>query len=807
MAKYTELIRGIEDHKSKYKTPVVEDVITGFTGIDPDEKVNESDLDHEALSGLLGGSISGHYHITYEQLAQLRSFQRQIDELARTIQDVSADLSERLRILSETVGQKIQELENGQTTLEEALSAAVTEFEEINRELITRLDVIAGQTTEDTEILDARVDAELTVHPNLGHNIRNIHAVLIGLVNDFQGILRQFNSLAEAQIQSELNWQEAHERDKKALEQETQSRAEYDADLQKQVDTVSGASLDNAFNLQQEAEQRRKDIKEVNKELEYLSGENAQRADEISRVNQYAEYLDIENTARKSEIAHEAHTREERDEELRQELTDEAIEREVDLLLEEDERIRQDADLQSQVDKASTAVVENSLAIHQEAEVRRKKLSETNERIVILNSENENRKAEILSEVQERNQQDETLREALNETDKELNSEVKARVENDLGLARQINANAEAIIQTELNLLGADGRRKADLAHEESERIRQDGELQKQLDKTSAASVENSLAIHNEAEQRREDIQQEREARAGEDAVLQKEIDTASGAVIENTLNIAGEARKRRELAERLIEEVHDREREIQNLLTLIGELYEIPLPGIDEKFGILQEQADKNAQANLENSLNIRQEAEQRRKTVSGINEAISETHEAIKAEASARNEAVNQESQERVAGDKDLQTQADHASIAGIENSLAIHQEAAQRRKLEGRIEALEQEVSGIDTQSIRESVKILQSEIDTASGGIIENSLAIAEANEARRTEDLTERYARYNEDGGLQSQINTLAETCMRLSLNEYETRQKVSEIEKSASIDGTNFNDDVFNDVMSDLFNS
>ena len=45
--------------------------------------------------------------------------------------------------------------------------------------LDTRMDVIAGQATEDTEILDARVDANYETHPNLGHNIRNLHSNLL----------------------------------------------------------------------------------------------------------------------------------------------------------------------------------------------------------------------------------------------------------------------------------------------------------------------------------------------------------------------------------------------------------------------------------------------------------------------------------------------------------------------------------------------------------------------------------------------------------------------------------------------------
>ncbi len=80
-------------------------------------------------------------------------------------------------------------------------------LEENQNLLETRLDVIAEQTTEDTEILDARVDAESTEHPNLGHNVRSLHSQIISLNEDMkyaasehQGILKQLNELAEARI-------------------------------------------------------------------------------------------------------------------------------------------------------------------------------------------------------------------------------------------------------------------------------------------------------------------------------------------------------------------------------------------------------------------------------------------------------------------------------------------------------------------------------------------------------------------------------------------------------------------------------
>ena len=63
-----------EEFFTRYETPEVDDLIVGFSGIDPPLKVNASALDHERLQGLLGGNTDGHYHITrtlWEQIMML----------------------------------------------------------------------------------------------------------------------------------------------------------------------------------------------------------------------------------------------------------------------------------------------------------------------------------------------------------------------------------------------------------------------------------------------------------------------------------------------------------------------------------------------------------------------------------------------------------------------------------------------------------------------------------------------------------------------------------------------------------------
>ena len=70
MSEYRKLV---EAFLERYEKPVVEEYIQGFSGIDPQRKVLSSEIDHEALSGLLGGTDSGHYHLSSEELEKLQN--------------------------------------------------------------------------------------------------------------------------------------------------------------------------------------------------------------------------------------------------------------------------------------------------------------------------------------------------------------------------------------------------------------------------------------------------------------------------------------------------------------------------------------------------------------------------------------------------------------------------------------------------------------------------------------------------------------------------------------------------------------
>lgn len=253
MGKYSDLVKDFDYH-AKYKDPVVDPLIVGYTGLDPDEKVKEEEIDHEGLSGLLGGGITGHYHITDEQLSALRSFQGQIDDLASKLQYASSSLSEALQDLSQSVGTKIQELENGQADFDEELSKAISDFESTSEVLSARLDSIIGQTTEDAEILDARVDANGDTHVNLGNNIRYIHRALLDYINyesEFREhrddeLQEQINEISGTVISEMKRFQDALLKYKKVLKEVIEDRREKDANIYSAIDLL-GEALTNVM--------------------------------------------------------------------------------------------------------------------------------------------------------------------------------------------------------------------------------------------------------------------------------------------------------------------------------------------------------------------------------------------------------------------------------------------------------------------------------------------------------------------------------------------------------------------------------
>ena len=563
--------------------------------------------------------------------------------------------------------------------------------------LSTRLDTILEGATEDAEILDARVDAKDTVHPNLGHNIRNLHRLILELNDavtyedsEIKGLARQFGSVAEAQIQYELNEQEAHQRRKREILQEILTRSEHDEELHRQVNSTSEGLMRLALMIQEVAQKRRDDSARLDNKLhtEINSLDGALRS-EIIDVD---EHLQAEINALAESCLRDTMN-----------LYDAIEHRKSALKQETEARKAKDAELQSQIS-------ENARKIQQEED-------------------------DISAEIWDRQRADD--------------SEIQARVDGDLGLAQQADSNAEANIRNTLYIQDINARRKADLTREE-------------------------------------------QARFEEDSGIQSQANTNAEAVMRNALNIQEEADKRRKLLARLIEEKHDREHAIQNLRAEIGTLYEIPLPGLHESLSGLQEQSDKNAQAEILNALNLHEEAEQRR----GISNRIEAVIPYFQRQIDELLHAILENAVNLLDTGSALQSQTDSAAHGILRNTLLLSKTLSRQR------EALKQEVIA----RMEQDAGIL-SQVKSLALADVQQMLNTASMNAERRHEESQERQARVEQDNGLQEQMNQLAFANMWLAVNEHETHKKVSNIETDITmIPGRAATDDEFDELLDDLYN-
>ena len=435
----------------------------------------------------------------------------------------------------------VERLREALNLIDEAISGVETHegvIEDKQDSLETRLDTILEGATEDSEILDARVDAEDEVHPNLGHNIRNLHRLILGLGDDilyegseFEGLLRQYSDLAHAQLRGELNSKDAHERRKLEIKQEALSRFQDDSSIQSQVDLLAENDIKNAL---------------------------------------------ARKTERETSIAeHEA--RIEAEEFLQDEIDAEIKQRQRNDNAEILQRIEHDEVLQVQINQLANSILQNTISFRNSIE---------------------RRKLEIKQEIFTRSKNEEDFHSQLNE------NLIKCGM-----LQVQIDSLVSAVFHVNSSLLS--------LAES----------FQHQIDSNAQAGLNNALAIHREAEERRK-------------------------------------------LLTRLIQEKQDRKIQIQALRAEIGQLYEIPLPGLRDDLASLHGEAENNAHANLRNSVTIAREINTRRKDFSLIKQEISA------------------ESQLRRENDSALQSQIDSAIQSILRNAFILSKTFSHGR------EALNQE-----------------------------------------------------------------------------------------------------------------
>lgn len=567
MGKYEDLTRSFYED---YEQPVIEDYIVGFSGLDPDRKIKPEEIDHEKLDGLLGGDFSGRYHLTNDQVSKFTGYQGQID---KAIQDSStaitklrSDTDNAVTTLRNDTNQAIMQLRtDSEDAVMELRSEKNCEIQNLNMDIDTaksqmgyqvsqisaRQEVIEGSqanisarfdeaiegVTEDSEVIDARVDAEDVRHVNLGGNIRSLHR----RVNASDGI--------------------SHERDEAIHEH-----------LQEQADELAGEVLSHTLEI--DANEKRLSAAEGGLESAHklIRDETEKRERETEEGRKADDQLREEiSNARKETVYRGEHLQEQAGE-LAGGILRLTLQREEDISSNEQDRedlqlgimlarklstSRHDH-LQEQSDDLAGALLDNTVETYSLGEK--------------LKDETENRKndtryltGEIASEACERLLSDQALNDDMykeyatrKKADDELRSDISASREETHSLYEELREEADELSG---EILRKTFEREADqaenarnLAHEEKQRISRDEHIQEQADELAAA-------ILTEAHARKESYQREKVRGKRETAQRGQDSENFTHGLIENARSIYEEGQERRRLAAR-VSEIHSRTEE-----------------------------------------------------------------------------------------------------------------------------------------------------------------------------------------------------------------------------------------------------
>ena len=110
--------------------------------------------------------------------------------------------------------------------------------------LTARYDADITEATEDSEVIDGRIDSWGNEHGSLGTNIRNGQLRLSDAINELSTLLQaQIQGLSEVRLEGLIEDTAAHERRRQEISQEAETRFESDSLLQEQVQELSEACL------------------------------------------------------------------------------------------------------------------------------------------------------------------------------------------------------------------------------------------------------------------------------------------------------------------------------------------------------------------------------------------------------------------------------------------------------------------------------------------------------------------------------------------------------------------------------------
>ena len=567
MGKYEDLTRSFYED---YEQPVIEDYIVGFSGLDPDRKIKPEEIDHEKLDGLLGGDFSGRYHLTNDQVSKFTGYQGQIDKAVKdsstAITKLRSDTDNAVTTLRNDTNQAIRQLRtDSEDAVRELRSEKNREIQNLSMDIDTaksqmgyqvsqisaRQEVLEGSqanisarfdeaiegVTEDSEVIDARVDAEDVRHVNLGANIRSLHR----RVNASDGVSHERDEAIHVHLQEQAD----------ELAGEVLSHTlEIDAN-EKRLSTAE-ASLETAHELiRNETEKRESETEEGRKADEQLREEisNA-RKETVYR----GEYLQEQAGALAGEILRLMLQREEdisSNEQGREDLR-------LGIMLARKLSTSRHDHLQEQSDDLAGALLDNTVETYRLGE---KLKDETGNR----KSDTRYLTGEIAEEARERLLSDQALNDDMYEeyatrkkADDELRSDISTSRKETQSLYEELREEADALSG---EILRKTFEREADqaenarnLAHEETQRMRSDEHLQGQTEELAAA-------ILTEAHARKESYQREKVRGKRETAQRGQDSENFTYGLIENARSINQEGQERRRLAARMAE-MHSRTEE-----------------------------------------------------------------------------------------------------------------------------------------------------------------------------------------------------------------------------------------------------
>lgn len=406
--------------------------------------------------------------------------------LTTEVRNTSRELNTRMTAVEEEQAEYEESLTDEFTATKAEVHAGLEEFNDTRDKLTTRMDVIAGQATEATEILDARVDAEYQTHPNLGANIRHIHSEILSNRAQIAG-LKANDELHEAELTAQVD------RDIKL--------AEHGEFLQERLDETAEGLLKVGISLSGEIQHTKEQDKEITDLVSRLEAEQSKREHEDTRIRE-------ELHEQRKDFEHEAQSRQIRDEDLAgqvDELSGAVMSGQVYAARMTDSLASESRERQAAVENANEVAALRDEHLQEQAD---------------NNAEGLLRTEKILSEeLRHSRQQDEEIAglraglEAEAGTREELRRDFEHEAESfharDEHLQEQADATAEAVIQETLSrhqdkreLHARDEQLQAEIAAGKYYGNVRDEHLQEQLDELAGEALGLRISAQREADER-----------------------------------------------------------------------------------------------------------------------------------------------------------------------------------------------------------------------------------------------------------------------------------------------------------------